>query len=380
VASLHKDPRGKSPYWYCAFTLIDGRRRFKSTKQTDRKDAWDVCRGWEKAIEAAGRGTLSEAQARKVLNDILESIGEGPIRSQSTRKFFLNWLAGKELAKKKRTGTRYAKAVNDFLKAIGTKADRPLASLSPADIELFRDVRTKEGVSASTIKLDLKLVRSVLTTARRQGLILHNPAEAVELPLAVSQARDVFEPSEIRSILAEAKDDWKTATLLGYYLGGRLGDVIALSWANVDLAGGTISFIQGKTGRRVEIPIHTELEAHLHTVAGDDARGPLCPTLANVPISGRSGLSKQFAGIMAQAGVDQKQVQSSEKRKFSALSFHSLRHSFSSDLANAGISADVRMKLTGHKSEGVHQRYTHVQLEPLKKAIAALPALGGKAE
>jgi integrase len=382
VASLHKDPRGKSPYWYCAFTLIDGRRRFKSTKQTDRKDAWDVCRGWEKAIEASGRGTLSEAQARKVLNDILESIGEGPIRTQTTRQYFLNWLTGKELAKKKRTGTRYKKVVSDFLKAIGAKADRPLASLSPTDIELFRDVRTKGGVkggvSASTIKLDLKLVRSVLSTARRQGLILHNPAEAVDLPLSVSQVRDVFTSQEMRSILAEALGDWKTATFLGYYLGARLGDIISLSWANVDLAGGVISYTQSKTGSRVEIPIHPDLESHLHSMAGDDARGPLCPTLANVPISGRSGLSRQFAAIMAQAGVDQRQVQSSENRKFSALSFHSLRHSFSSDLANAGISADVRMKLTGHKSADVHQRYTHVQLEPLKKAIATLPGLSVK--
>jgi site-specific recombinase XerD len=81
---------------------------------------------------------------------------------------------------------------------------------------------------------------------------------------------------------------------------------------------------------------------------------------------------------MAKAGLDQRQIQLSKNRKFSQLSFHSLRHSFSSALANAGVSADVRMKLTGHKSIDVHQRYTHMQLEPLKKAIAALPGLTGE--
>jgi hypothetical protein len=37
-----------------------------------------------------------------------------------------------------------------------------------------------------------------------------------------------------------------------------------------------------------------------------------------------------------------------------------VRHSLSSALVNAGISADVRMKLTGHKNLDLHQRYMHV--------------------
>jgi site-specific recombinase XerD len=82
----------------------------------------------------------------------------------------------------------------------------------------------------------------------------------------------------------------------------------------------------------------------------------------------------------AETCLDQRQIQLSKSRKFSQLSYHSLRHSFSSALANAGISADVRMKLTGHKSIDVHQRYTHIELEPLKKAIAALPGLNGEAK
>jgi hypothetical protein len=36
------------------------------------------------------------------------------------------------------------------------------------------------------------------------------------------------------------------------------------------------------------------------------------------------------------------------------------------------------MRLVGHKTLDVHQRYTHVELEPLRAAIAALPPLRGK--
>jgi len=52
--------------------------------------------------------------------------------------------------------------------------------------------------------------------------------------------------------------------------------------------------------------------------------------------------------------------------------------SFSSALANAGVSADLRMRLTGHKSLAVDQRYSHVELEPLRKAISVLPRLSGE--
>jgi integrase len=380
MASIHKDPRGKSPYWYCAYTLPNGQRAFRSTKQTDRKEALKECLKLELAADKARAGELVESQARKILDDILESVGEGPIRRKTSREFFLHWLSGKELAKKPSTHSRYRKAITEFLESLGDKADKNLAALGPDDIEIFRDRRTKQGVSAATVRLDLKLVRRVLSTARRHGLILHSPAEAVDLPLVKSQGRDTFQPSEVRTLLSVASPDWKTAILVGYYVGGRLGDVVSLTWAGIDLAEGVIFYNQGKTGSRVEVPIHPELEEHLLKIAGDSPSGFLCPKLGQVKIGGRSGLSRQFADLMAKAGLDQRQIQLSKSRKFSQLSFHSLRHSFSSGLANAGISADVRMKLTGHKSIDVHQRYTHIELEPLKKAIAALPGLKGNAQ
>jgi integrase len=375
MASIHKDPRGKSPFWYCAYVLPNGQRAFRSTKQTDRKEALKECLKLEAAADKARAGQLVESQARKILDDILESVGEGPIRQKTIREFFLHWLSGKELAKKPSTYSRYKKAITEFLESLGDRAGKGLAALRPGDIEVFRDQRTEQGVSAATVRLDLKLVRSVLSTARRQGLILHNPAEAVDLPLVKSQGRDVFTPPEVRTLLPGASTDWKTAILLGYYIGARLGDVVSLTWASVDLVGGVISYNQGKTGARVEVPIHPELEEHLLKIAGDNPTGFLCPKLGQVKISGRRGLSRQFADLMAKAGLDQRQIQLSKNRKFSQLSFHSLRHSFSSALANAGVSADVRMKLTGHKSIDVHRRYTHVEMTPLRQAISTLPSL-----
>ena len=44
-------------------------------------------------------------------------------------------------------------------------------------------------------------------------------------------------------------------------------------------------------------------------------------------------------------------------------------------LANAGVTPELRMKLTGHSSERVHDGSTHHELEVLKSAMAKLPSL-----
>jgi len=63
-------------------------------------------------------------------------------------------------------------------------------------------------------------------------------------------------------------------------------------------------------------------------------------------------------------------------RRVNTLTFHSLRHSFNSILANAGVSQEIRQRLTGHASPEMNKRYTHHELAPLRTAIAQIPGLG----
>jgi integrase len=78
---------------------------------------------------------------------------------------------------------------------------------------------------------------------------------------------------------------------------------------------------------------------------------------------------------MEEARIEGKRTQASGGRTLSSLSFHSLRHWFNSAMANAGISQEVRQKLTGHTSAETNKIYTHHDLEPLRAAIATIPSL-----
>jgi len=65
-------------------------------------------------------------------------------------------------------------------------------------------------------------------------------------------------------------------------------------------------------------------------------------------------------------------------RNFTNRTFHSLRHSFNSALANAGVTEEVRMKLSGHSSKAMNTRYTHLEVGTLKRAMTSLPLFGAK--
>jgi integrase len=374
MASLHKDPRGKSPFWYCAYTLPDGRRTLRSTKQRDRKKAAEICRTLEIASLKARTGELTEARVRKLLDEVLENVGEERVRSVTVRSFTLSWLEGKKLSVRPQVLRLYRRAFERFWVSLGLKADKPLASLTPADITAFQDTRGRD-VSVGTLLLDLKTIRSALASARRQGLILSNPAEAVDLPTNKPITREVFIPQELRALLDAASPEWRTLILCGYYLGGRLSDMAALRWEDIEFAPGAsvANFTQRKTARAITIPLHPELEEWLLSIA-TDAGGPLCPSLAPTPLTGRYGLSSQFAALIEKAGLSRNQVKATN-RIFSRKSYHSLRHSFTSALANAGVAPELRMKLTEHLSLSTHQGYTHHELAPLRTAVNSLPRL-----
>ena len=55
-----------------------------------------------------------------------------------------------------------------------------------------------------------------------------------------------------------------------------------------------------------------------------------------------------------------------------SIHFHSLRHSFASNLAQQGVSLYVIKELLGHSSVSTTEIYSHLNFETLKEAISVL--------
>lgn len=128
---------------------------------------------------------------------------------------------------------------------------------------------------------------------------------------------------------------------------------------------------QGKTGKKLRIPLVEPLASHLEKVLAQPSDSLfLAPSLAGLPAGHVNGLSAQFAAILTACGVSGHKVAGKGRgRAFHSKTFHSTRHTCNSLLANAGIPADIRRMITGHADDATNLIYTHLDDKTKAKAL-----------
>ena len=371
MASITK--REKSKYWIACFTNRDDRQLKRSTKTTDRNQAMQIAAELERVETQARQGNLTSMQLRKVLNEVSEKVTGDTLVAPSVTDYLNEWLIGIAARNSVSTHVRYGGSVKLFLEHLKDRAQKPITAITPRDVELYLNWRLKTGVAAQTAILDLKSLNVAFRRAEKFGIILKNPVVAVQLPKAESSEREVFTNEEVEKLLTAAPTlEWQTLILLAYFIGARLRDCIKMKWENVNADNGTIVYEQQKTKKKVVVPMHYHVIEHLKFLSTFGTNGHLSPKLANLGPGGKHGLSEGFNRIVKKAGLDPMDTEGKGVRRFKKRTFHSLRHSFNSALANAGVSEEVRMKLTGHSSKAMNDRYTHLQVATLKNAVTAL--------
>jgi len=394
--------RRESPFYVCSYRDANGRWLKKSTKQRDRVKALEVALTLERAEAAARAGTLTQARARELVSEVLERTTGESLVVTPVEVWLRDWLRDTQISKSAATHRKYSSTVEIFLKHLGQKAKMNISAVAPRDLASFRDYLINEKRHPHTVRDFLKILSIPFNKARRQGLITSNPVEAVEGPSRLkadeSGEKDVFTPAQVARLMEtavatidgkpdgkpvyEAGADWRGVILTAYLTGARLQDVCNMTWNAVDLPGRVIVYTSRKTGKKTVVPLHPELETYLlDRDSPDKGEAFLFSKLAGCGASGWHGLSLQFAKIMAKAKITGEvlyQRQGERGRTVNSLSFHSLRHSFNSAMANAGVSQELRMKLTGHADGATNALYSHHDLEPLRKAVESIPGTGSK--
>ena len=425
----------RSPYYFADYLTFDGQRRRVSTKRTDKEAAQTVLRELlaaemlakkeqltpEKANElldqlaertsgkvedvvtkllAARKHAEEERKARphdrKLYSDMVERATGKPLDAYKVRDWFSSWLEGKKLGSAKGTALRYEVAVNAFLESLGDAADKDLNTLRLEHILKFYNAERKQGKRVQTVALEVKVIKSALRAATRQHCLKANPAQTFEIPMHDGEddvEKAIFTPEQVEALIGAAADkEWKGAIALAYYTGMALGDCFTFRWSGVDWERKVIEYSRIKTGgkakrkgkkpRVIVIPFHPPLEELISSLPGVD--GPedafLFPNLGGnwKGSSGRSGPSMVFSRIMERAGVESPVLRkaSGEKgRTIRALTFHSLRHSFVTELQKAGVPVDHIKELAGHEDIETTKGYAHDNLEQLRKSVAKLPGL-----
>ena len=381
MASVHKFPH-KSKYWFGAFVGADGKRYHRSTKETNKIKALETAITWERLA----RGNPNEAHFRKVAADIYQTMAGKPLHFHSCGGWLASWLKSTKSSVSGGTYDKYSSTIEDFRSFLGKADEGPLAAVSPTEITTYRDELQKRGLAATTINVNVgRTINGAFEAARKLGYISVNPCAAVK-PVRDNvrgAKKDIFRPEQIDALLEASKDtSWEGMILCGLATGLRLGDIARLEWGQIDLRAGVLKLTAQKTGGTQTIPLHANFQAWLKNQTPGIGKAPVFPDLHGKKSGGCSGLSATFKKLMETAGVlgtivrrgvgDRSNIEGNKARtgrQTSSLTFHSLRHTATSQMANAGIEADQRKAITGHSDDRVHDRYTHYEMDTLKEAV-----------
>ncbi len=376
----HLIKRADSELWWGSFTGADGRRIRRSTGTSDKAVANAILVSWEKAAREGRKKVLTESRVRRTMNDILEQFTGTSLSCPSVADYFRGWIESKKEEKAQKTVLKYIQTANHFLSALGAKTRLPMEAIGAADIRIWREALLKGGRSGTTVNDSVKVISSVFEQARRLGRIPLNPCH--ELGAVRDEAkgeRDTFTSDQLKALLRAASgSDWEGAVLAGFYTGLRLRDVAGLTWEAVDSVDPNRWFLRviaSKNRKGVAVPLHPEFRGWLEQRPQGLGKAALFPTLAGKYTGGKSGLSGQFKKLMEKAGVMGRIIRKGEGagRTTSSLSYHSLRHSFTSAMTAAGVPEEVRMLLTGHSTRTAHRVYTHHEERQVWEAVSSLP-------
>ena len=149
---------------------------------------------------------------------------------------------------------------------------------------------------------------------------------------------------------------------IAYRTGMRLGEILGLTWSNIDWMGSVVRLEDTKNGEPREIPFTGELETVLRQQF--QKRQERCDRVCfRVARCGHAVPIRDFRHAWHRACRDV---------DLPALLFHDLRRTFISDAEHAGAPRGEIMKCTGHLTESVYKRYAIENRERRRQALAQL--------
>jgi integrase len=178
-----------------------------------------------------------------------------------------------------------------------------------------------------------------------------------------------FEHDQFLAMRAALPEYLRPVLTFAYYTGCRRGEILALEWAQVDLSERVVRLEPGTTKNdeaRI-LPLTTELYETLGMQKSiRDTRFPACPWLF-FNESGRKIGRFQRSWRTACEAVGLASGEGEPERLF-----HDLRRSGVRNLIRAGVPEAVAMRISGHKTRSVFERYNIVSERDLHEAARKL--------
>lgn len=244
----------------------------------------------------------------------------------------------------------------------------------------------REGHSSTTYNNRLCVLREMYRVLSKKARIKENPWEGFPMRADDSHTRRELTVEELGRLISKAGDEgfeWKLLFAIGMYTGLRLGDCCKLLWSEVDIVRSIIQKIPEKTkkyrkGRPITVPIHQTLSQLFSQIPVHERVGYVLPTIGAWAAMGAAGMGRihhRIGKIFRAAGIVTSVEIEGRKWKAPEATFHSLRHTFVSLSANAGVPLHIVQSIVGHESVAMTRHYYHENIGALQQAVEAIPSI-----
>ncbi|MCC6543097.1 MAG: site-specific integrase [Nitrospirae bacterium] len=218
--------------------------------------------------------------------------------------------------------------------------------------------RQKQGVKNGTINRELKILSRMFTLGMER-----TPKKVTSVPyiphLEENNVRTgFFEQDEFLSLRGALPEYAKLPVTIAYYTGMRSGEILSLTWKQVDVINKqlTLSPLLTKNKTERKIFLYGELYDMISTAwEAWQWQGQSCPWVCHKEGKRIKTLRSAWSRATKQIGLEN-------------MLFHDFRRTGIRNMVRAGIPDSVAMTISGHKTRSVFDRYNIVSEDDLKAA------------
>jgi integrase len=249
-----------------------------------------------------------------------------------------------------------------------------LNKLAPLKLQKFYTTKVNAGLSGTTVLQIHRILHKAFTQALKWQLIHFNVADCVEIPKKSNFQANFLNAEEMTKLLNISKGTpLYIPILIATTTGMRRGEVLGLTWSNIDFDNNKISIVQSlqqinknvqlskpktkKSTRMISLPQALKVSLLQHRNSQIEVRQKMgelyidkdfvCAIENGSPIT-PSSLNHFFCKFI-------------KKSNLPYIRFHDLRHSYASLLVALGVQPKYISDVLGHSTIGITMDlYSHV--------------------
>lgn len=232
-------------------------------------------------------------------------------------------------------------------------ADTALVALTRERVQTMIGNLVAAGTTPAGVRNAINALHRALAPAIDAGAVAPRVLRRLVLPRSIARSRPTLTSAQRDALLAAAARRGRDIHLLlalGLFAGLRHGELLALTWSDIDLINSVIRVRSGanfttKSGRNRVVPIGRTLAAILTAASGPAESFVLKPDHPPRKRGRRWHCASAFQTCVREAGIP-------------AITVHDLRRQFATAAAQAGVSIWKIKGWLGHASVSVTEKYT----------------------